>query len=161
MPFYWYLNESFFQSLVVGFTSFPPGGWSNLILQDCKLIMIVKVILLSEPILFIFICKRISINLTTVSKNTYVTGFLGSFQTPNPHIPPYSEYVIQRIIKINSKSMQPITKLGTINALRGLKRPQKTVVRLNIRKTNFLLKYIVYFHGASSCRSDFNFSKGI
>ena len=26
--------------------------------------------------------------------------------------------------------MQPITKLGTINALRGLKRPQKTVVRL-------------------------------
>ena len=31
--------------------------------------------------------------------------------------------------------MQPITKLGTINALRGLKRPQKTVVRL---------KYAVY-----------------
>ncbi len=27
-------------------------------------------------------------NLTTVSKNTHVTGFLGSFQTPNPHIPP-------------------------------------------------------------------------
>ena len=26
--------------------------------------------------------------------------------------------------------MQPITKLGTINALLGLKRPQKTVVRL-------------------------------
>ncbi len=26
--------------------------------------------------------------------------------------------------------MQPITKLGTINALQGLKRPQKTVVRL-------------------------------
>ncbi len=32
------------------------------------------------------------INLTTVSKNTYVTGSLGSFQTPNPHIPPYNEY---------------------------------------------------------------------
>ncbi len=28
--------------------------------------------------------------------------------------------------------MQPITKLGTINALRGLKRPQKTVVRLRM-----------------------------
>ncbi len=71
------------------------------------------------------------INLTTVSKNTHVTSFLGSFQTPNPHIPPYSKYV--RIIKINSKSIQPITKLGTINALRGLKRPQKTVVRLKVR----------------------------
>ena len=33
------------------------------------------------------------VNLTTVSKNTYVTGFLGSFQTPKPHIPPYSKYV--------------------------------------------------------------------
>ncbi len=54
-------------------------------------------------------------NLTTVSKNTYVTGFPGSLQTPYPHIPPYNKYV---------------TKLGTINALRGLKRPQKTVVRL-------------------------------
>ncbi len=28
--------------------------------------------------------------------------------------------------------MQPITKLGTIIDLRGLKRPQKTVVRLRI-----------------------------
>ncbi len=26
--------------------------------------------------------------------------------------------------------MQPITKLGTINALLGLERPQKTIVRL-------------------------------
>ncbi len=32
-------------------------------------------------------------NLTTVSKNTYVTGFLGSFQTPNPHKPPCNKYV--------------------------------------------------------------------
>ncbi len=32
-------------------------------------------------------------NLTTVSKNTYVTGFLGSFQTPNPHGPHYNKYV--------------------------------------------------------------------
>ncbi len=72
------------------------------------------------------------INLTTVSKNTYVTGFLGSFQTPNPHIPSYNKYV--RITKIISKSMQPITKLRTINVLRGMKRPQKTVVRLILKR---------------------------
>ena len=34
-----------------------------------------------------------SVNLTTVSKNNYVTGFLGSFKTPNPYIAPYNKYV--------------------------------------------------------------------
>ncbi len=33
------------------------------------------------------------INLTIFSKNTYVTVFLGSFQTPNLYIPPYNKYV--------------------------------------------------------------------
>ena len=33
------------------------------------------------------------VNLTTVSKNTYVNGFLGSFQTPNLHRPPYNKYI--------------------------------------------------------------------
>ena len=45
----------------------------------------------------------------------------------------------QRIAKINSKSIKPITKLGTIYALWGLKTPQKTVVRLNICLCFFLL----------------------
>ena len=33
------------------------------------------------------------INLTTVSKNNYVTGFLGSFQTPKLHRPPCNKSV--------------------------------------------------------------------
>ncbi len=38
---------------------------------------------------------QVSLNiiLTTVSKNTYITGFLGSFQNPNPHRPPCNKYV--------------------------------------------------------------------
>ncbi len=31
--------------------------------------------------------------LTTVSKNTYDTGFMGSFPTPNPHRPLFKKYV--------------------------------------------------------------------
>ncbi len=89
-----------------------------------------------------FFVSRLPLNLTTVSKNTYVTGFLGSFQTPNPRWPPYNKYVIylttypfcphSGLNHVNSKSIQPLTKLGTIYALRGLKRPQITVVRLKI-----------------------------
>ena len=37
--------------------------------------------------------KHFFFNLITVSKKTYVNGFLGSFQTPNPHRPPYDKYV--------------------------------------------------------------------
>ena len=37
-----------------------------------------------------------------------------------------------KITKINSKSIQPIIELGTNYALWGLKRPQKTVVRLKL-----------------------------
>ena len=33
------------------------------------------------------------INLTMVSKNTYITGILGSFQTPNPQRLPHNKYV--------------------------------------------------------------------
>ena len=44
----------------------------------------------------IMILKTSFFNLTTVSKNTYVTGFLGSFQTPNPHIPPYNKYLFDK-----------------------------------------------------------------
>ncbi len=39
------------------------------------------------------------IKLTTISKNTYVTGFLGSFQTPNPYRPPYNKYVTDNKIR--------------------------------------------------------------
>ena len=45
---------------------------------------------------------------------------------------------VQRIIKINSKSIQQIIKLGTINVLRDLKRPQKTVVRLTVKVNRYL-----------------------
>ncbi len=57
--------------------------------------------------------------------------------------------VIQRITKINSKSIQPITKLGTIYALRGLKRLQKTVVRL--------IKWHI-FYWAENCNLIWQFS---
>ncbi len=39
------------------------------------------------------------VNLTTVSKNTYVNGFLGSFQTPNLHRSPYNKYVTDNKIR--------------------------------------------------------------
>ena len=69
---------------------------------------------------------------------------LGSDQTPDTNqtlpqlqnirqenqISAWISSVIQSITRINSKSMQLITKLGTIKALRGLKRPKKTVVRI-------------------------------
>ncbi len=41
---------------------------------------------------FALIVEITPLNLTTVLKNTYITGFLGSYQTPNPHIPPYNKY---------------------------------------------------------------------
>ncbi len=63
------------------------------------------------------------VNLTTVSKNTYVTGFLGSFQIPNPNRPPCNKY--GTYLTINSKGIQPIIKLGTIYAPGIWKDPRK------------------------------------
>ena len=61
---------------------------------------------------------------------------------PQTLIRPYRHSETSDKTILNSKSMQPITKLGTINALQGLKRPQETVVRLTA-----LLKYVSnYFH---------------
>ncbi len=56
-----------------------------------KVYVVILCVLILKVAIFVLLGRII--NLTTVSKNTYVTGFLGSFQTPNPHIPPYNKYV--------------------------------------------------------------------
>ncbi len=73
------------------------------------------------------------INLTMPSKKKYVTGFPGSFQTVNPHRPPYNKYVGSTYC-INSKIL-PSAFLQfffkfTVTPFWGPKRPQKAVAWL-------------------------------
>ncbi len=61
---------------------------------------------------------------------------------------------VQRITKVNSKSIQPIITFGTIYAFWGLKRPQKTVVRLIVLTLYLCLALQAKFD------LDLNFSMG-
>ena len=103
------------------------GFWYT---PDCKAMSSIKI---QRPTAFFQLCHQksdvLQILLTLLRSQKILTllVFWGFFQTPTPYRPPYNKYIIT---KINSKSIQPIIKLGTVYALRGLKRPQKTVVRL-------------------------------
>ncbi len=83
----------------------------------------------------------LSLTLLLSQKILTLLVFWGLFRPQTlTDLPATNTYLTTYVGYINSKSIQPIINFGTIYALRGLKRPKKTVVRLRPFLLHWLCK---------------------